>query len=43
MAAVVEMKGRIRGKLRKWKKQEENIAEMCLSIDISDWKKRQGF
>ena len=38
MAAVLEIKERSRWKSRSWRKNDLTIAEMCLSIDISDWK-----
>ena len=43
MAAVLEIKGRIRLKSRSWRKHDLTTAEMCLSIDMSDWKTTPRF
>ena len=38
MAIVLQMNGRIRGKLQSWRQQDSTIADMCLSKDLSDCK-----
>ena len=43
MAVVLEIKGRMRWKSRSWRKHELTIAEICLSIDISNWKTTPRF